>query len=204
MTVSIRGQFDEVARQLSAYFPAGPRVVVIGSTDFWHAESPGVCEAVGQLLATIPSLVLITGGVEGVGEAVGRSFFEGRQQKGQEARVYHVLPEGEDDWDYGETLFAGADMFERREVLARLAGVYVAIEGGPGTAHEAEVAAGRGAVIVPVGRLGGHSSVLYGRMERPGDIDGQTWSVLGNTDSSAEETAQAVFRAIQWFMEKGT
>jgi uncharacterized protein (TIGR00725 family) len=181
--------------------PDGPRVVVIGSTDFWHAESAGVCAEVGQVLATVAGLVLVTGGVEGVGEAVGRSFFEAYRRRGQEARVYHVLPHDEEAWDYGETLFAGADMFERREVLARLSNLYLAIEGGPGTAHEAEVAAARGAVVLPVGRLGGHAAVLYGRMKCPAGLDELTWSELGKPGASAAETARAVLRAVQSFLD---
>jgi predicted Rossmann-fold nucleotide-binding protein len=144
MLRSIRGQFDQATRQLSALFPDGPRVAVIGSTDFWHDESERTCTEIGRLLATIRSLLLITGGVEGIGEATGRSFYETRRKLGNEPRIYHVLPEGEEGWDYGETFFVGADMAERREVLARLADLYVAIEGGPGTVHEVAVASGRG------------------------------------------------------------
>ncbi len=48
---------------------------MIGSTDFWHPESERTCIQIGRLLAGIPGLVLITGGVEGIGEAIGRSFF---------------------------------------------------------------------------------------------------------------------------------
>jgi predicted Rossmann-fold nucleotide-binding protein len=154
-------RFDQEADKLGAALPRGPRVVVIGSTSFWHEQSESTCTYVGRLLAAIPGLVLVTGGVEGVGETTGRSFFQARCEAGREPRVFHVLPYGEEAWDYGETHFAGSNMAERREVLARMAGVYLAVEGGPGTVHEAEVASARGAVVIPVGRSGGHSAVLY-------------------------------------------
>ena len=191
------GPFDRDAEQLAALFPSGPRIVVIGSTDFWHGESERTCAHIGQFMAGILDLVLITGGVEGIGEAVGRSFFQTRCATGQEPRVYHVLPHGEEAWDYGETLFAGSDMRERREILARLAPLYLAVEGGPGTIHEAEVASARNAVILPVGRSGGHSAVLYSRMTRPPAIDDSTWTVLGAAASTPEETARAALRAVQ-------
>jgi hypothetical protein len=85
--------------------------------------------------------------------------------------VYHVLPEGEESWDYGETLFAGADMTERREVLGRLSALFVIVEGGPGVGHEAEVASSQGAVVLPVGRSGGHAATLYLQISRPPVID---------------------------------
>ena len=116
---------------LDALLPPGPRLAVLGSTDFWHADSERTCTEIGRLLAGIPGLVLLTGGVEGIGEAVGASFFQTRRDAGQEPLVFHVLPEGEPSWDYGETLIAGADMTERREILGRLSGVFVMVEGGP-------------------------------------------------------------------------
>jgi SLOG cluster4 family len=88
-------QFDREARRLDALLPRGPRVAVLGSTDFWHADSERTCSDIGRLLAGISGLVLLTGGVEGIGEAVGRSFFQTRHASGQEPCVFHVLPEGE-------------------------------------------------------------------------------------------------------------
>jgi hypothetical protein len=189
--------FDEEAQRLGALFPKGPRLVVIGSTDFWHDDSERTCAHLGRLLASIHDLVLITGGVEGIGEGVGRSFFRARCAAEQEPRVYHVLPEGEETWDYGETFFAGSDMVERREILGRLAEVYLAIEGGPGTVHEAVVAAARKALVIPVGRSGGHAAVLYSQMTRPPAIDDKAWTALGASGSTPEETAAAAFCAVQ-------
>ncbi len=140
MAASIHVRHDRDARRLEAVLPHGPRVAVLGSTDFWHADSERTCSQVGRLLACIPGLVLLTGGVEGIGEAVGRSFFQARRDADQEPRVYHVLPENEEAWDYGETLFAGSDMTERREVLGRLSAVFLIVEGGPRAGHEADVA----------------------------------------------------------------
>jgi hypothetical protein len=194
--------YDDLARRIESRFPAGPRLVVIGSTDFWHAESEATCIGVGLLLASIPDLVLITGGVEGVGETVGRSFFAARIEAGQEPRVYHVLPEGEPEWDYAETLIAGADMAQRREVLARLAEIYLAIEGGPGTVHEAAVASARKAVVIPVGRSGGHAGELYARMDRPAALDEATWIALGAATTTPEETAAAAVRAISAYLTR--
>ncbi len=197
MTPLTRGQYEQAAQRLAALLPDGPRIAVLGSTDFWHADSERTCAEVGRLLAALPGLVLLTGGVEGIGEAIGRSFARARRAAGQEPRVYHVLPEGEPPWDYGETFFAGSDMTQRREVLGRLARLYLLVEGGPRAGHEVEVATARGAVVLPVGRSGGYAAGLYARMQCPPAIDAGTWAVLGSLASSPEETARAAVRAVE-------
>jgi len=197
VAATFHGRYDQEARRLVAVLPRGPRVAVLGSTDFWHADSERTCTQIGRLLASIPGLVLLTGGVEGIGEAVGRSFFHARRDSGHEPRVYHVLPEGAGAWDYGETLFAGSDMAERREVLGRLAGVFVMLEGGPRAGHEADVASAHGAVVIPVGRSGGYAAALYDWTGRPPAIDAAPWAVLGSSESTPDETAGAVLHAVQ-------
>jgi hypothetical protein len=197
VAATIQGRYDQEARRLDAMLPRSPRVAVLGSTDFWHADSERTCTEIGRLLAGIPGLALLTGGVEGIGEAVGRSFSRARGNVGQETRVYHVLPKGEPAWDYGETLFAGSDMTERREILGRLSALFVMVEGGPRAGHEADVAAGHGALVIPVGRSGGYAATLYGRMSRPPAVDAGSWAVLGATEATPEETAQAAVRAVQ-------
>jgi hypothetical protein len=193
--------YDHEARRLDALLPHGPRVGVLGSTDFWHADSKRTCSEIGRLLAGISGMVLLTGGVEGIGEAVGRSFFSARRASGQEPCVYHVLPEGEEAWDYGETLFAGSDMTERREILGRLSRLFVLVEGGPRAGHEVDVALAHGAALIPVGRSGGYAAALYGRSSCPPTIDTGTWAVLGASESTPEETARAIFRAVQMSLD---
>jgi hypothetical protein len=197
MAGTVPGRYDQEARRLDALMPDGPRVAILGSTDFWHADSERTCAEIGRLLAGISELVLLTGGVEGIGEAVGRSFFQMCRATGQQAHVYHVLPEGEPAWDYGQTLFAGSDMTERREILGRLSGLYLMLEGGPRAGHEAEVASAMGAVVIPVGRSGGYAATFYSLMSRPFAIDSGTWALLGREETSPEETAMAVLRAVQ-------
>ena len=202
MAATIPGRYEQDARRLDALLPHGPRVAVLGSTDFWHADSERTCVEIGRLLAGVTGLILLTGGVEGIGEAVGRSFFQARRNAGQEPRVYHVLPEGEPASDYGETLFAGADMTERREVLGRLPAIFVMVEGGPRAGHEAEVAGAHGAVVIPVGRSGGYAATLYGRASRLPAIEAETWAALGSSESTPEETGKAVLRAVQACLER--
>jgi hypothetical protein len=112
-----------------------------------------------------------------------------------------VLPIGEDSWDYGETLFAGADMTERREILGRISSIYVLIEGGPRTEHEVDVALAHQAFVIPVARCGGFASALYERMERPRVMTEGTWELLGSKIASIDATANAVFQAVTSCLE---
>jgi hypothetical protein len=197
MARTISAHFEELAQQLAILLPKGPRLAVLGSTDFWHPDSERTCAEIGRLLTTIPGLVLLTGGVEGIGEAVGRGYFQACRDAGQEPHVYHVLPEGEEPWDYGQTFSAGADMTERREVLGRLSRLYLLIEGGPRAEHEVEVATHHGATVLPVGPSGGYAAALFARMSRPEPVDAETWEVLGSSAATPAQTAQAVLQAVQ-------
>ena len=106
------------------------RLAVIGSSSLFHPDSEGTCVAIGNALAKMRSLAVITGGRAGVGELVGRAIHRTRFNGNQEPYVYHLLPIGCSPLDYGETLFCGPDIIERREVLGRVAKLYLAIEGG--------------------------------------------------------------------------
>ena len=187
----MKKSFEQLAAELEATLPAGPRVGIIGGTSFWQPESRSLCTRLGGLLARLDGIVLLTGGVEGVGETVGRSFASAREENMRRPNVVHVVPRGSRRWDYGETHFAGEDMAERREVLGRLAGVYVAVEGGPGTAHEASVALARSAFVIPIGRSGGASKELYSRVTRPAFAPEGAWRTLAAADASPEQAAGA-------------
>lgn len=185
--------FDEQAANLTAQFPPAPRIAVIGSTSFWHPDSEVTCQLIGAQLAQIDRLILLTGGVPGVGEAVGRSFFAACSSG--EPRTFHVLPAGCVPWEYGVTLFAGRNMQERREVLGRMAPIYLVIEGGPGTAHEQQVASQRGAVIIPIGRTEGHAGAIYPHTAKPTAATQSDWDALGSAGPA--EIAAAVVSIIR-------
>jgi len=132
----------------------GPRLVVIGSTKFWGQDSARICEAIAVDLAAIDELVAVTGGVAGVGQTFGQVFSATRNAMSKPENLYHLLPRGLEPCDSGITIGAGDDFFERREILGRLGQIYLMIEGGPGTQHEAEVAVSKGFPVIPAARPG--------------------------------------------------
>jgi len=196
-------EFDDEAAVVSAKIPAGVRVAVIGSTSFWHEESEQTCAAIGEGLAALDSLVLLTGGVSGVGECIGRGYLKGCTMRRRMPSVIHVLPRGCRAWDYGTTLFAGDTMGERREILGRLAKAFVVVEGGPGTEHEAAVAAAYGAVLVPLGRSGGHAGALYAGLVRPPFVDARAWQTLSDPEAAPRTAAAAVVQIVASCLRQG-
>lgn len=189
--------FEREARAVARQLPPGHWVAVIGSTAFRHRDSKRTCAEIGHRLAQLKQVVLLTGGVPGVGETVGRAFDLARRRAWGSCAVYHILPHNSSVWDYGYTLFAGADMEERRETLGRLAPLYIAVEGGPGTAHEAAVAQSRSAILIPVGRSGGCSTELYAKAARPPFASDAVWRILGDSGATPEVVADAVAEIVR-------
>ena len=192
-------KFQKIAGELLTQIPPNhPKLAVIGSTSFWGDTSEAICKAAGRCLAKIDDLVMLTGGVSGIPEAVSRSFSTNR--------VFHVQPHGFQPWDYGHNLYGGVSYEERREVLARMAGVYLLIEGGPGSEHEARRALQMGAVIIPVGRTGGFAEKLYTEMDCPDYIPVELWEKLGRREENPEEIgiaiAQIVLKVLNFLDEK--
>jgi|GEM_PF-4029112 len=107
-------------------------------------------------------------------------------------KLYHLLPTGFGPCDSGITIDAGNDFFERREVLGRLGQIYLMIEGGPGTEHEAQVAVSKDFPVIPVGRTGGHAKAFHQRAMRPGEIRPDHWKTLGNAEAPLEDVVAAV------------
>jgi hypothetical protein len=198
-----RIDYEKQVEEIVLQVPAGPRLAVLGSSSFWGKDSMKICEAVGTNIATIDDMLLFTGGVSGVGESVGRSFFVARQKLSRSPGVYHILPRGEIGWDYGETFFSGSNMIERREVLGRLARVFLTIEGGPGTEYEVKVAQSTGAFVIPLSRTGGFSENLYGRMTCPIPEIEMEWQVLDSSSAELEQVSRAVRTIVEVLLGQG-
>jgi uncharacterized protein (TIGR00725 family) len=200
---AVFGGFDKQARDIALVLPDGGRLGIIGSSMFWGFDSPAICKSVGRALATIKNLVLLTGGVSGVGEAIGRAYWQESRSRSGKPAVFHILPRGFGSWDYGVTIHAGVTMWDRREILGRLASVFIMVEGGPGTVHEARVACERNAVVVPIARTGGYAAELYSRLDSPAEELNHEWASLADTSLDPDNIAVHVTRIINLVLRSG-
>ena len=189
--------YDAEAQRVNAAIAPGPRLVVIGSTSFWGPDSRQLCEAIAANLARVAGLVALTGGMDGVGLAFGRAFADARRGAGLPGNMFHLLPRGMGPCDSGVTLGAGIDYHDRREVLGRVGHAYLVIEGGPGTVHEAAVAASRGVPVIPLGRTGGHAGELHPQVRCPPGLPAADWDLLADAGASHERVVAAVGRLVR-------
>lgn len=198
MNSHIESELEQVVSRLAT----GPRLAVIGSTQFWDADSPELCEAIARELAAIEPLVVLTGGMNGVGQTFAEAYEAARQASGLPANLYHLLPHGTLLQSSGRTLGAGEDFHERREILGLAAQIYLAIEGGPGTEHEAAVASASGAAMIPVGRSGGAAGDLYPLLKPLPEVVLDDWLLLGDRNVHCEVTAAAVGRIVRVLLQR--
>ena len=91
----------------------------------------------------------------------------------------------------GSTAIPNGCRSDRREILGRLASVYISIEGGPGTEHEAEIAIGSGARIVPIGPTGGFSAGAHRAAPPPAPELDSEWECLGDDNAPIERVGLA-------------
>lgn len=187
-----------IAEALKSNFSSAKRLAVIGSMSFSHPNTERVCRSIGHCLAAFEDLIVITGGVSGIAEAVSRSLWNNRKTVSTGgASVFHMQPQGFDPWDYGENITAGRTMEERRHLLARVAPVYLLLEGGFGAEQESQIALSCGALLIPVGFTGGAARSLFDRfnavaMESLPENQRQAWITLDSYLQNPEAIAAAV------------
>lgn len=192
---------SELAR-VASHLAAGPRLAVIGSTEFWDADSPALCEGIARELAAIEPLVALTGGMNGVGQTFAEAYETARRAAGLPVNLYHLLPRGVELQKSGTTLAAGEDFHERREILGLAAQIYLVIEGGPGTEHEAAVATGRDAAVIPVGRSGGAAGEMYPLLKALPEAAEEDWLLLADRNALYTDTAAAVGRIVRGLLQR--
>ena len=179
-----------------------PRIAIIGSVDFYHSDSPFLCDAIGAEIARrIPNACLLTGANAVVQERLSRAFVqENPQDKHNNGHVFHLAPAGYAcEWEFGKFLEAGQDMEQRRYILSTLADVCISIEGGPGTVDEMNKAQWAGKTVLPVARTGGASNGFFEApaLPCPSFVEESTWAQLKDDQASIRDSATAVVDIVE-------
>ena len=212
-----KAEIATLCLQLDQKMPKGDHVFISGGTKFYSKNGEAISKEIGKQLANEEGVVLVTGGFYGVGETVGRSFFEQRERLKRPHGICHVVAE-RDEQDkssqtrqnpdgtfppvpYGETLFFGNSVRQREMLTPRVVKMCILIEGGPGTAFEAQQFVWNGHHVIPIritgGAAGGAFNVPSVILVRPPSVESSDWSILGDESSSPSDVASAVVRIIR-------
>lgn len=202
--------------------PSAGCVYIAGGTKFFYEKSADICKCIGESLAELSNLSVVTGGFYGVGETISFSFYESRKNQGKETNVWHILPvrdeqdrsaQGRQNSDktfqkvpFGQTIYCGESVRQRETIVSRVFDICILVEGGPGAAHEAEEFTWSDHTVIPVkctgGAAGGKFKVPEKIFEVPPGVDALDWHCLGKRESTPEEIGKAV-KSIVIALSKG-
>lgn len=210
-------ELANLCMELEKNVPEGKLVYVSGGTKFFSKCGEAICQEIGKELAKDEGIVLITGGFFGVGETIGRSFFEERERMEAPHGVCHVVAV-RDEQDkttqtrqnpdrtflkvpYGDTLFFGNSVRQREMLTPRVVDLCILIEGGPGAAFEAQQFVWNGNRVIPIRVTGGAAGGLFNVPStifiRPPSVSESDWSILGDESVSPSEIGAAVSRIVR-------
>ena len=210
--VEQKTQLHKMCTDLQKNLPVGKLVYISGGTKFFSPNGEAICREVGKFLAKDRNIVLVTGGFYGVGETVGRSFYEERKSLGWEVGIIHVqaLKDGQDRTmqtrqnsdgtfkpvPYGKTVFVGKSIRQREMLTARVLDLSILIEGGPGAAFETHQFSWNDHTVIPIkvtgGAAGGKFNVPQTIFIKPAHVPETEWLTLQDDQASPVDIAKAV------------
>ena len=210
--VEQKTQLHRMCTDLNKNLPTGKLVYISGSTKLFSQNGESICREIGTFLAKDRNVVLVTGGFYGVGETVGRSFYEERKRLGWEEGVVHIqaVKDSQDRTlqtrqnadgtfqkvPYGITLFNGCSIRQREMLTAKCLDLCILIEGGPGAAFEAHQFSWNDHTVVPVmvtgGAAGGKFNVPSTIFIKPENVPETEWATLKDEKASPTDIAKAV------------
>ncbi|MEM7727354.1 MAG: macro domain-containing protein [Cyanobacteria bacterium P01_A01_bin.45] len=194
----------QIAQELSKKIPNGFKLALIGNTFFEEtdADNKSIYQVMGQSLAKIDNLILLTSGDRGICEVISRSFWENSKSSGN--RVFHIQSCDRQPLDYGTNLYAGQTLKEQQEITAQIGSVYLLVDVDSEQKQEVENALSTGATVIPVNITKvyrdscdeSYGTLLYQNMHCPYYIPKQLWTLLGNPEATLEEIADATAQII--------
>lgn len=214
--VKQKAEIAMLCSDLNEKLPNGDYVYISGGTMFFSKQGEAISKEIGRQLAGEGDIVLITGGFYGIGETVGRSFFEERTRLDRPHGVCHVVAMRDDNdksaqtrqnpdgtfqlVPYGDTLFFGSSVRQREMLTPRVVDLCILIEGGPGAAFEAQQFVWNGHTVIPVrvtgGAAGGSFNIPPVVFIRPPNVAESDWATLGDKAATPSQIASAVVRIV--------
>ncbi|CAH1783755.1 unnamed protein product, partial [Owenia fusiformis] len=81
---------DQAIAKVQESLPSRGCIYISGGTKFYNKTSEDICKAIGEHLAKVEDVTLVTGGFFGVGDCVGRSFHTSHEN--DPPPMFHILP----------------------------------------------------------------------------------------------------------------
>eukprot|EP00931_Biecheleriopsis_adriatica_P106565 TRINITY_DN80999_c0_g1_i1.p1 TRINITY_DN80999_c0_g1~~TRINITY_DN80999_c0_g1_i1.p1 ORF type:complete len:467 (+),score=115.24 TRINITY_DN80999_c0_g1_i1:202-1401(+) len=179
-----------------------PCICILGGTAFQGSDSEALVKVVAAAVSSrLKSRVaFLTGGMAGVQQTFAENCCPG-------ASLWHLVPRGEaSNMPVGQDIHAGEGLAERKDIFGCVGDVYITVEGGPGVAHEASLAANRGAGVIPLIRTGGASSGMFDfpseSLEKPEWSTAQQWAAIQGKDASLQEVGECLAGMIETLLDK--
>ncbi|KAH9513242.1 hypothetical protein Btru_034462 [Bulinus truncatus] len=196
-------------------------VYVTGTSKIQNPRTEEVCRSIGQHLARLENLFVITGGCYGTSELVAKVFHEENEKKSSSSKVWHILPEQESQnvqehynqgadgtfalKDFGKTLICGNSLWEREAIAGRCFQICLLIEGGPHSAHEVEEFVWSDHIVVPVccsnGSPVGDTKVSDKMYQMPPGVCEKDWKCLNDPQTPPGDVGLAVSRVISGLLQ---
>ncbi|PAA86952.1 hypothetical protein BOX15_Mlig025818g1 [Macrostomum lignano] len=193
-------RIDKLAQMVKSHLPANKWFIyVCRSKRLANRCSDSVCKALGEALAQLDWVGLVTGGGPGADQIVSRQFSDSRRQNGQSEDTWHLLHDSGGDKSsstsaaaapkspntppqFGKSLVCGDSAAERLQIAAHLCSLCLLIEGGTKSVEEADQFMWHDKVVLPLKCLGGAAASYYGESERrfevPPGVSQKLWSKL--------------------------
>lgn len=167
-------------------------ICILGGTEFKNDDSKELVQLIAADLHKSAGMhvAFVTGGMKGIQETFAKSCGDG-------SRVWNLLHVGaKSGYGVGQDINKGVDLEHRKQIFGALGDIYITVEGGPGVALEAGIAASRGARVIPLMRTGGASSGMFkfpaDALVKPEFVSDQDWASLNNSGAPTSQTASAV------------
>ena len=212
-----KAEIAMLCSDLNKKLPKGDHVYISGGTMFFSKQGEAISKEIGRHLAGEEDIVLVTGGFYGIGETVGRSFFDERTRLDRPHGVCHVVAVRDDNdkssqtrqnpdgtfqsLPYGDTLFSGSSVRQREMLTPRVVDLCVLIEGGPGAAFEAQQFVWNSHTVIPIrvtgGAAGGSFNIPPAIFIRPPNVAESDWATLGDEAATPSQIGSAVVRIVR-------
>lgn len=171
---------------------------------------------IGQHLATLDSVHIITNGVKGVGDLIANEVFNERTKNNVTHNIWHILPSGQvpnqmddvsfEEPSYGNTFFFGKSLQERDVIVSRVFDLCILLGGTHTALQEIEQFVWSEKVVLPIKKLGGaafHNNRISPQIfDIPVSVQLEDWTTILDEKSTYDAIGKSIVNVIQGLQQQ--